>query len=534
LNPPEELVRNVKELLSRKRVAIFIVAYNAEAHIEKVLQRIPAWIAESLAEVFVIDDHSRDRTFKVLQRFNWTVGGSPLKIFRTPVNQGYGGNQKLGYSYAIEKNFDIVVLLHGDGQYAPEALPYLLAPYLDESVDAVFGSRFLRKWDALKGGMPLYKWFGNQILTGMQNRILGTRFAEMHSGYRSYRVAGLRRIPFLCNSNDFDFDADIIIQWVARGLTIREVPIPTYYGDEICHVNGMQYAWRCVLAALRYRAMGLELFYDPKFDIPRAGSRNYIAKESRHTIHHFIRNIDLGRNTRILDVGGGDGSAVSVALASRGAEIFCIDIETPATVAGLNGMKVDLDQPWSPQLWAADGGFQVALALDVIEHLKTPEKGVQELFRQIGPEGKLFASTGNVAFFPLRFMLALGQFNYGRRGILDLTHKRLFTLDSFKRLLRNGGFQVQSVRGFTFPLVDITGSSAFPVVQLERFLAFLARLWPTLFAYQILIEATRPPSHAELLQRTFAASDSSNSSNSEDEWLDEGASRDEQKHFHTH
>jgi glycosyltransferase involved in cell wall biosynthesis len=270
--------KNVDELAQRaleeNRVAIFIVAYNAEKHIKKVLERIPPWVAEGLAEIFIIDDHSSDNTFTVAANVDWPSHYAPLRIFRTPHNQGYGGNQRLGYLYAIEQGFDIVVLLHGDGQYAPEALPHILAPYA-EGADVVFGSRFIKPLDAIKGGMPFYKWIGNRILTRMQNLILGAKMSEMHSGYRSYRTSALRQIPFPSNSLGFDFDADVIVQLHSAGFQIDEVPIPTYYGDEICHVNGMQYAWQCVRTAVKYRLMQLEIFYDPKFDIRRLRPRIY-------------------------------------------------------------------------------------------------------------------------------------------------------------------------------------------------------------------------------------------------------------------
>ena len=147
-----------------------------------------------------------------------------------PHESGLWGNQKLGYHYAIKHGFDVVVLLHGDGQYAPERLPEMLQPILDNQADVVFGSRMLNKADALRGGMPVYKWVGNQILTFLQNRMLKTKFAEFHTGYRAYSVPALASIPFQFNSNYFDFDTDIIIQMVDTEKRIVEIPIPTYYG----------------------------------------------------------------------------------------------------------------------------------------------------------------------------------------------------------------------------------------------------------------------------------------------------------------
>src|ERR1700730_13586483 len=113
----EEIIRLASQTLKENRVAVFIVAYNAEQHIETVLERIPDWTSKELTEVFIIDDSSKDATIQKAVAAKWTSVNTPLRVFRTPYNQGYGGNQRLGYSYAIAQKFDIVVLLHGDGQY---------------------------------------------------------------------------------------------------------------------------------------------------------------------------------------------------------------------------------------------------------------------------------------------------------------------------------------------------------------------------------------------------------------------------------
>ena len=115
--------------------------------------------------MLVIDDASTDSTFEVGIQISEPFPGVPLKILKNPSNLGYGGNQKLGYRYAIREGFEYVVLLHGDGQYAPEEMPQLLHSLIDSDADAVFGSRMLNAGEALKGGMPLYKYVGNRILT---------------------------------------------------------------------------------------------------------------------------------------------------------------------------------------------------------------------------------------------------------------------------------------------------------------------------------------------------------------------------------
>jgi glycosyltransferase involved in cell wall biosynthesis len=488
------------QVMERNRVAIFIVAYNAEKHIKNVLKRIPDWVAEQLAEIYIIDDHSADETVSVAEKVEWPAHYAPLRIYRTPYNQGYGGNQRLGFLYAIERGFDIVVLLHGDGQYAPEALPTILAGYAS-GADAVFGSRFIKPLDAIKGGMPLYKWVGNRILTKIQNLVLGAKMSEMHSGYRSYRTSVLAKIPFTNNSLDFDFDADIIIQLHAAGFRVAEVPIPTYYGDEICHVNGMRYAWQCLKTAVKYRLMQFEIFYDPKFDFRREFQKIYTAKQSRTSLHYYIRNLTLKAASRILDVGGGSGESVGKSLAARGMDVTSIDQYADTGDNVIRQYAVDLDQQWKTQF--PIDKFDCVLALDVLEHLKSPELAINEIFGCLGRDGKLYASTGNVAYLPLRIVLLFGWFNYGRRGILDMTHCRLFTIGSFKRLLKNAGFRVDRIVGFGPPIADVAARGGRIFSFIDRVLSFAAKKWPSVFAYQILAECTRTDSPADLMPQTF-------------------------------
>jgi glycosyltransferase involved in cell wall biosynthesis len=166
---------------------------------------------------------------------------------------GYGGNQKFGYSWAIQNHWDVVVLLHADGQYAPEFIPQIVKPLLENKADAVFGSRMLNKRDALKGGMPKYKWVGNQILTFLQNKLTNQNFSEWHSGYRAYTVEALLKLNLGKLSNGFRFDTQIILELLAAKQRITEIPIPTYYGDEISHVNGLEYAREIIWDTLRHR-----------------------------------------------------------------------------------------------------------------------------------------------------------------------------------------------------------------------------------------------------------------------------------------
>ncbi len=241
-----------EETRRRPRIGILVVAYNAEATLIDVIERIPASIMHKVEEVFVFDDASQDQTAAVGHHYKAASGNPKLTIVRNPVNLMYGGNQKAGYAYAIERGLDIVVLLHGDGQYAPEVMQRLLGPLERDEADMVMGSRMLEPGGALRGKMPLYKFVGNKILTFTQNRLAGTRFSEWHSGYRAYSTHALRAVDLARLTNGWHFDTQIILEFVRRGYRVVEVPIPTYYGDEICYVNGIPYAYECVRTSFLY------------------------------------------------------------------------------------------------------------------------------------------------------------------------------------------------------------------------------------------------------------------------------------------
>ena len=213
-----------------KDIAIFIPTYNAARTLPTVIDRIPEEIKARVKEIFVIDNASPDNTYLIGIGYREESGLSNLHIIRNESNRGYGGSQKRAYCYAIDKGYDIVVMLHGDAQYAPEMLPDLLKPVERGETDLVFGSRM--RGDPLNGGMPIYRFIGNKVLTAIENYVLGVDLSEFHSGYRVFNCHALKKIPFELCSNDYHFDTDILIQFKVHGLRIDEVPIPTHYGEE--------------------------------------------------------------------------------------------------------------------------------------------------------------------------------------------------------------------------------------------------------------------------------------------------------------
>ncbi len=228
---------------------IVIPAYQAALTLEGVFKRLPEAIVPRLARIIVVDDGSRDQTWEVISRLakEWPI----LRPLRHEVNRGYGGALKTLLEAALEENADGVVVLHADGQYAPESLPDMLAPLDAGEADLVQGSRLLGG-GALEGGMPRYKYIANRALTWIENRAFGLRLAEYHSGYMAYARRFLEAVPWREQSGSFDFDLEMIALARARGFRICEIPIPTHYGDEVSHLRSIPYGLRVLKVVARY------------------------------------------------------------------------------------------------------------------------------------------------------------------------------------------------------------------------------------------------------------------------------------------
>ncbi len=471
---------NSQNEIKKKKLLIFIVAYNAEKTIESVLKRIPVLLAEMYeVEILVIDDSSQDKTFAktTVAKHSGTIPFKMTVLFN-PVNQGYGGNQKIGFHYAVVNNFDWVALVHGDGQYAPECLPELLEVLDNDEADAVFGSRMMEGASALKGGMPLYKFLGNKTLTWFQNLLLGSSLSEFHSGYRIYSTDALRKIPFEMNSYDFHFDTEIIIQLLLSRQRIKELPIPTFYGDEVCHVNGIKYAWDVCWATVQSQLQKIHIFYDKKFDCiateEKEGELDILSPESM-----FANS--LKEESRIL-VLGNVRCKLGEILSEKGHHVTSYNDEISGS--GLSDC----------------GEVDYIVVFDDANWGQNPDAFIQ-FIRKIclyRPNVKLVLLLGNVGFFITRILLLLGRFSYTKKGIISFSNYRLFTLKSCKKLLLQNNFSFIGVTGVPIPFY-----SFFHKKYIGKLLSsvhlFLCKIRPSLFAYQFLIEVKNLPSLEYLL-----------------------------------
>ncbi len=485
------------------RTLIFIVAYDASRHIESVIRRIPrACVNSDGYHILCIDDASTDDSARRARDAFVRFGVKNATVLRNPQNQGYGGNQKIGYRYAIDQGYDLVILLHGDGQYAPELLTRFVETFERTGADVILGSRMQKISRAAAGGMPFHKILGNRTLTRLQNLVTGRRLSEYHTGYRAYSVAFLATVPFEINTNDFHFDTEILLQAFNLGVGVEEFAIPTHYGDETCHVNGLRYALNVIAATVRFRMHQIGMLCSLKYRDLRADGyqdKSEMAYSSHAKAVEAVRDL---RPKTLLDLGCGSGH---VARVCERMDIRVTGIDHKEPTAGVLTRFVQWDfesLPLPVDAW----DFDAVMMLDVIEHLSDPE-GFLISLRNASKQAvtgrrtsKLVLTTPNVAFVAVRLNLLFGRFNYAERGILDITHKRLFTRASLLSALDDCGFVVERVEpvGVPFEAVVKGRAGRFLGAVFDR----LARLWPTLFGFQFLVVCRPRPGIRQLLKES--------------------------------
>jgi glycosyltransferase involved in cell wall biosynthesis len=206
-------------MMNGKIVAIVVPAYNAGKTIGKTLDAIPRDVADM---ILAVDDGSRDDSAAIARAHG-------AEVLSHPKNAGYGAAQKTGYGEALRRGADIVVMVHSDFQYDPTLVPEMVRPIAEGRADACFGSRMHRKRDALKGGMPLWRFVANVALTWIEERFLHLHLSEYHTGYRAYGRKIFERIPYQKLSDNYVFDTEMLASLAGYGFRTAEIPIPTRY-----------------------------------------------------------------------------------------------------------------------------------------------------------------------------------------------------------------------------------------------------------------------------------------------------------------
>lgn len=483
-----------------KKLGVFVIAYNAEKLIQTTLSRIPEEIWNEVEVVYVVDDCSTDETTREAMKF--PHHRDKLVVLRNRANRRYGGNQKFGYQYAIDRGLDAVVMLHGDGQYAPELLPDLFRPLIEENADVVIGSRMINRRDALKGGMPKYKFVGNIVLTKIENVLSGMNLSEFHSGYRGYAVRFLSRIPLWADSNEWHFDTHILFQANSAKAKIVELPIPTRYADEVCHVNGVMYGLNCIRSAILYRLHRWHIIYLNRYDLISSNMVECRKLNDPYSSHSLIvkrlKQMNL-QDVRVLDLGFGCAAIASV-LNKEGAILDGIDRDPSAIQESghLFATTYQADLDCIQHIPLAEP-YDIVLAADILQFLVDPSMFLSRLKKYTVKGGLLAVALPNVVNLQTRIRVLFGNFPLHHRGLLENRALHFYTLKDMKQLLIKAGWQVEQVDVTSVPLPMVfpilTRKPFLPILWVCRFFTWLFR---GLFAYQGILFC-RNPNEADLL-----------------------------------
>ncbi|MBF0361650.1 MAG: glycosyltransferase [Oligoflexia bacterium] len=503
---------NVNRTNNKKKILILIFAFNAEKTIVSLLQRIQKSILNSSSgheyEVLIIDDCSADNTFQV--RAAWANAQTTLnlKLLRNTINQGRGGSQKLGYHYAIIHDFDAVLVLDGNGQYPPEVIKDLVEPIIDGRADITTGFyQYSNDNNNIKNKIL------TKILTWIQNKILGANLSSYQSYFRCYNINVLKNIPFERNTNQPHFDTQIIIQCLRKNLIIKEIPIAKHYADD-CNGNGNENSIsnlrEILITTILSKLHEMSILYQREYDLDyEKNGIFYDLKLNYKSSHTYAIDAVLKKDEqfssaclRVLDLGCHQGQ-LAAELKRKNPNIYVLGVDrgiaTNEAWLNLDDFK-QIDLNHHMENIPSNFEFDYIWALDIIEHLDNPEQFLDQIRKSSANKTPtVILTTANVAFFIIRMQLLLGSLNYGKQGILDMTHKRLFTFKSLRKMLLQCGYKIKNTKGIPAPF-----PKAFRNKYLSKTLLkineLLIHISPSLFAYQIFMEVTPLPTVDELLR----------------------------------
>jgi 2-polyprenyl-3-methyl-5-hydroxy-6-metoxy-1,4-benzoquinol methylase len=412
--------------------------------------------------------------------------GFPLLVHRDLRNGDYGGARKAAFEHALRRGFDLCIVLRGDGRHPPEKLPELLHAALHRPEGLVLASRLVHKLETWRAGMSAARLAAHTLSTAFQNRVLGLRLDDYHSGFRLYPRRLLESVPFQLDADDQAFDVQIVIQARALGVPIHEVPVVPAWKEYASDLDGLAHVLRACVHAADYRLHQLHVTRRGRYFVDQGV--HYTLKRS-HTGSHMQIVDAIRPDTRVLDLGCSQG-LLARPLREKNVRVTGVDLGGPERrAAHLEAYhERDLEQPLELPVGRE---FDFVVISDVIEHLRNRNQLLRAARRYLKPDGRLIVSTPNVALWFYRLSLLAGRFEYGPRGVLDETHVHLYTGASFRREVERAGFRVVRRRVTALPFEVVfrsTGRS-----RLMRGVAgayhALARAWPSLFAYQFILEA---------------------------------------------
>ncbi len=411
----------------------------------------------------------------------------------------YGERVKMAMDYALAQGMDVAVILEGDARYPADGIERLVNAIGRDQADMALAIPQKNASAREKRAFRLQP--GARFAARILNALSRAHLNGWHCGFRAYRVRALARIPFQHNANSRMFNTEIIIQFLLSDLAIAETPVPGYIHRSLGLFAKTAFALQMVKASALSVLHRMNLFYQRHYDVtpPIEVYDLKLGYASSHTA--ALSKIPDGSN--VLDIGCGNG-ALDALLRERGCKVRGMDRHAVTTSCALEEyIQIDLDVR-SHNFEVS--GYDRILILDVLEHLRFPELLLDHIRARcgLGEKPLVVISVPNVAFFIIRLRLLFGGFQYGKLGILDLTHCRLFTVRSIKELLLSSGYSIESVEGVPAPYPKAIGLN-----PLSRFLVWankaLIRLSLGLFSYQILLTA-KPRPRLEDGQKTIKTS----------------------------
>lgn len=466
-------------------IGLFLLGARDAEDVRQTLDRIPKEAEDLIREVVVIADASAAPAPEELA----TLAESHsihLSLHSEVRHYGYGGDRKAAFSYAIRACLDHAVLMRADGTHPPEALPELLIALAQDEECAVFASRVAAGPGAEGAVMPWTRSTAHSLAHRLMNRTLGLSLLDYTSSFRSYPTRVLRHVPFELNSDDQAFDIQILLQLRALGAPIREIAVrPIWMEDHSARAGARHLLWAWT-TALDYRLHQLHVTRHGRYIVD--GGVHYTLKQSETGSHmQIVAAIQAG--SRVLDLGCSQG-LLAAPLRERGVTTIGVDVGPPGALREeiAEYHSRDLEQPLELPVGR---DFDYVVIADVIEHVRNAQQLLRSARRFLKPEGRLLISTPNIALWFYRLSLLAGRFEYGPRGVLDRTHVHLYTRATFRREVERAGFDVLSERYTALPfevVFESTGRSR-AIRRLARGYHALTRLWPEMFAYQVLLEA---------------------------------------------
>jgi SAM-dependent methyltransferase len=489
---PLRALQFLKELVWERgdkfpRIVVAVTGYEGIDALADILRRIPAAVLSLIEEIAVFDVFGEEGARQGPEELGENPAWEKVRYCLIPRKYSYGENLKNCFDYAIAKNFEYVLILRGDGTYDPACIPQFLVSALTSQCPVVIGDRMEPSEACQPKASGTWRLAANRLLSALEESILGMRLRDYHCGFRLLSTEILGRIPYSLNAGDYLFDLQLLIQIRCLGVPVCTVPVPAFHDMTMKPGTLVHYAYRSLGIALAYRMHQLHLVRRAAYFVDLG--EHYTLKRNRYSSHMQILD-SVQRGSTVLDIGCGR-SLLAEEYARRDITVVGVDSLPPERVSPFvdayiqHDLELPLELPYGRV-------FDYVILSDVIEHIINRDALMETLRKHLKPHGRLVASTGNIAIWFYRLSLLLGRFEYGPRGILDRTHVHLFTLDSFGRFFRQRGYRLLDVK-FTpipFELVFSSTGRSTVVEALTHWYHQLARIWPRMFAYQIIVSCT--------------------------------------------